>query len=340
MTSRCKLQVASCKGETFKARARLGRPAARLSAFTLLELSVVVLILALLAAAALRYAAGVTYANNVAATNATLDVIENALMNFRYANNRLPCPGNILLMEATVDFGLEAGGDSSSSVAAGTGECVTGSLTPAANYENGAAATDPDNGTTGYDSATAQQVEAGSVPTKTLRLADKYAYDAWGRKILYVVDKRITLNNAFKNTSYAPYLSSFPSSANSYGAGTIGAIVVKKTVGDPLVSLPHTQEQALTYKAIYALVSFGANGHGAYVRSINTASTVHNAGSQSADELKNCHCDSNAAAVTPWDRDFVQKPRTMSGSYSLYNTFDDIVRFKTRSEMAVYSEMQ
>jgi hypothetical protein len=108
-------------------------------------------------------------------------------------------------------------------------------------------------------------------------------------------------------------------------------VVVKKNAGDALSS-------AITYAGIYALVSFGKNGHGGYVRNLSASSTVLNAGSTNTDEQKNCHCTSAAVAGT-FDRIFVQKART-AGSTTLTDIFDDIVRFKTRAELSAPVELQ
>ncbi len=295
------------------------------------------MILALLGAAALRYSAMVAYANKVNQTNATLDAVEAALSNFRYLYQRLPCPASLTDgtntstdpgIENNSTFGVEAG---SATGGVGTGECVTG-MTPAANYEN--TSTDPD-GTGGtdpgapdplYDSATLNQVEAGGIPTKTLGIADSYAYDAWGKRILYAVDKRMTALDAFP--AY-PVTTSGPSSS---GASSAGAIAVKRNATDSLAN-------AITYKAIYALVSFGANGHGGYVRNLAATPSHFNYGSTDTNELKNCHCTS-AVVNTAFDRIFVQQPRTAVYSNGITDVFDDIVRYKTRSEMASTTEMQ
>ncbi len=296
-------------------------------AFTLIEMSIVVMVLALLSAALLRYASAVTFANSMNATNATLDKIETALMNFRYANGRLPCPASLTTgtgdasdpgIENNANFGKEA---------STAGNCYdSGAIV--ANYRN---ASDPDNADSNYDSTTLNEVVAGGIPTKTLELPDKYAYDSWGRRILYAVDTRITSINAFSTYTVTSSTACKPTTP------TIGAIVIKKTLtGNPPLA------SAITCKAIYALVSFGADGHGGYIRKLSVTSPAttpqrYNAGATNADELKNCHCDSTAAA-TAFDRDFIQQPVTGTGTIGA--GFGDIVRFKTRADMASSSETQ
>lgn len=263
-------------------------------AFTLMELAIVVLVFSLLAAAAFRYAANASNTANYASLNATLDVIEAALQNYRNSQTRIPCPSDITLAENSSSFGVEVG-------TSGDGNCT------GYNFINAVEADAP---------STANEVVAGGVPTKTLRLEDKYAYDPWGRKLLFVVDKRMTGSNSF--TTYA------------VGNSTIGTIVIKSTTTDAL-------SDAVASNGIYALVSYGPNGHGGYVRNPSSTSTRFNAGSTNSDEQQNCHCDSTATA-TAFDRIFIQKPKTPSTT--LTNMFDDVVRVKTRPQMANYNELQ
>lgn len=330
--------------------------------FTLIELSVVVMIMALLAGSALRYAASVAYANNVNATNTTLDAIEAALINFRTANNRLPCPTDLTLQENSSTFGLEAGAANS---LVGYGECVaqiSGTTpSPDANYSNALSSgntTDPDGAPTyaagvtadpycsstkadpQFDPLSVGEIDGGGVPTKTLKLPDRYAYDAWGHKIVYVVDKRMTAINAF-----TIYPASNPENMGSGGACytpsgscpsgdtcTAGAIVIKQNYNDQLSS-------AITVSALYALVSFGKDGHGGYVRNLNATSKVYNGGSNNPDELNNCHCTNNGTAGV-FNRIFVQKPINSSNSSNLSDTFSDIVRYRTRTQIDSAQEMK
>lgn len=319
------LQSLQASGSSQRSGDLCGSNSNKTRGFTLIEISIVVLILSLLAAAGLRYATAIKDSNNNAALTDTLDTIETALMNYRMAYGRLPCPADITLAENTANFGNEI-------EALGDGLCT------GANYFNAkpGSTTDPDGasayaaGVTGsgnnsgaadtlYDSTSVNQVTAGALPSKALKLPDRYAYDPWGRKILYVVDKRMTATSAFSTYS-----------VTSSVVGNPGAIVVKYTWNNTLAN-------AITYKGIYALVSYGKNGHGGYVRNLSATPIRYLYGSNNTDEQKNCHCDSNAAATT-FDRIFVQKART--GTTATLDTFDDVVRFKNRSEMATPSELQ
>lgn len=278
-------------------------------AFTLIELSVVVMIMALLAAAALRYSTAIKDSNNVIAVNASLDTVEAALLNYRIAYGRLPCPADLTQSENSANGGLTNFGTEIETLA--DGNCA-GIATN--NYINSGA--DPDG-----DAAAQNNIVAGAIPNKALKLPDQYAYDPWGRKILYVIDKRMTAANSFIAN---------PVTVTGTTAQTPGAIEIKYNYTDTLAN-------AITSKAVYALVSFGKNGHGGYVRNLTATPVRYNAASTNHNEWQNCHCNSSAAA-TAFDRIFIQNTKT-AGSTAITDTFDDIVRFKTRAELSAASEM-
>jgi hypothetical protein len=153
----------------------------------------------------------------------------------------------------------------------------------------------------------ASGAEEGGVPTRALRLTDDYMYDGWGRRIRYAVDRTYTATNAL------------PYPAGGLCTASASAITVKDATGT-----------ARTTAAMYALISHGGNGHGAYTSN----GTMVNAGSSSADELTNCHC-TNAGAVGTYAPSYVAKvPAYDSGqSGNALYYFDDIVTYKNAWQM-------
>lgn len=277
----------------------------RCNGFTLIELSLVLVVVALLAAAALATSVNQATATNTAQLNATLDAVETALLNYISTSNRLPCPSDITASENSASFGTEVG-------TVGNGSCTGYNFINSGTDPDGPGGSDP-GATDPLYVTTTSKIVAGSIPTKTLRLPDRFAYDPWGHKIFYVVDIRMTVYGA---TGLYPPLSS-----------SVGGIVVKKVATDTLAN-------SLTYTAVYALVSVGSNGHGGYARNPSSTSVMFNAGSTNTDEQKNCHCNSSATATT-FDRIFVQKPHVSTTTVS--NQFDDVVRFRNLSELGITS---
>jgi prepilin-type N-terminal cleavage/methylation domain-containing protein len=240
--------------------------------FTLLELSVVLIIVALVTG--MSVVSGISVVANVrqAATQNKMAAIEQALMAYRTAYDRIPCPASLTLLPTDPNYGAEA---------ANPGSCTGG--TPAATFTsaNGAA--------------------EGAVPTVTLGLPNDFMYDGWGNRFRYAVDTNMTSAGAF------------PATPLNYSCAPI-------TVNDAFGN-------ARTSNAIYALVSHGANGHGAYTQ----AGATVNAGSDNANELTNCHCNS-AGANAGYSPTYVQQNLYQNPNDAL-GGFDDLVTYKERWQM-------
>lgn len=138
--------------------------------FTLLELSLVLAIIALIAAMGVAGALTVMDTAKEVSTQNKLDVIEKALLNFSRTRGRLPCPANISLDDTDTQYGVEA---------AIPGTCIGG--TPTANYF-----------------VTTKNVEGG-VPVATLGLPKEFVFDGWGRRIVYAATPAFTAINAFRD---------------------------------------------------------------------------------------------------------------------------------------------
>jgi len=127
----------------------------RKSGFSLLELSIVLVIIGILV-----YGSSALYTVSVDAARAkqvetTLTAIERALRLHQQTVGDLPCPADGTLVFGDANYGL--------SVESPEGTCSSNSYTPTGAY-------------------------GGVVPTRTLNLPDNYAIDPWGYRITYVVD--------------------------------------------------------------------------------------------------------------------------------------------------------
>jgi prepilin-type N-terminal cleavage/methylation domain-containing protein len=134
--------------------------------FTLLELSVVLIVISLIAATAFSVAAQKTRLAQQRELVEKMDKIENALIAYAKQNNALPCVASAIVAPyASVD-------------------CTAAATLPVRRIT----ATEPD-GTTPY-------VYEGVVPLVTLGLADEVGIDPWGKQFTYAVDARLTTANA------------------------------------------------------------------------------------------------------------------------------------------------
>jgi prepilin-type N-terminal cleavage/methylation domain-containing protein len=319
------------------------------SAFTLLEMSLVLAIIGVLLGGGLVLATRYLQQSPVRSTTLQMRALDEALWNFRMTNGRMPCPSDITLDVTSNNFGREASDIGTCAVAAGGSNFSSG---------NGA---------------------AGMIPTKSLGLPDEMAFDGWGRRIFYAVDIRYTAErffaednersitgatqanpvvvtstgHGFSNGDYV-YISTISGmtelNSNTYKVAnqatdtfelqTIAGANVNGT-GYTAYSLDGIVSRVGTFRMfdlngttfsypLYVTWSAGENGHGAYPR--NGGSIRFNAGSTNTDELENCDCGSGTGISGTFDLDFVQREFSRSTS-SGTNQFDDIVFFKTRAQM-------
>lgn len=162
-------------------------------AFTLIELSIVLVIVGLMGAFALTFFGGNNNEECHARTQDQLTTIDAALQNFAAMNARLPKPARMNLGSNNAQFGYEATG----------------------------AITDPLDPGYGTDAPGAGVINTGAVligglPHAVLGLSSDMATDCWGTKFTYAVTNALTSSNM--NVGY-------PSSALgtiSVRAGTLG----------------------------------------------------------------------------------------------------------------------
>jgi prepilin-type N-terminal cleavage/methylation domain-containing protein len=148
----------------------LTRPCLRAeSGFSLLELSIVMVLIALITVMAMTSGIAVIATARQTATTKKMAEIDKALMAYRAAYNRIPCPGNLAITQGNTAYGVEA---------SKPGSCVGGAIVANFNTANGGAA-------------------EGAVPTVTLGLANDFMYDGWGNHIRYIVDTGMTSIGAF-----------------------------------------------------------------------------------------------------------------------------------------------
>lgn len=249
--------------------------------FTLIELSVVLMIIAVLLGGGLASFVAYTKKRGYEATFEQLAYLETVLQQYREAHGRLPCPADIQDVTTDLEFGKEHGT---------RGVCED---------------------TNEFQYATDNDVVAGALPVRALGIADDLAFDSWGSRIYYSVDRRFTSQAGFVQ----------------YGPTTTGKLTV--TLG----------ASGSSAAAVYVLLSHGPNRHGAYPRAGGTirVSGRDPAAARTTEvywgwEMENCDCDDGTAASVTFDDTFVQSPYILDPA-DPNDEFDDIVAFKTRSQM-------
>lgn len=144
------------------------RPRHATSAFTLVEMAVVLLVIAAVMGSAIALLSSGLHGVSYRGTQEKMAILQKALNDYRIAYNRLPCPAdNSESMLTSTNFG-RSGTDPNCTGGGGVDEYNAGANTV-----------------------------IGMVPVRDLGLPDDMAFDGWGRRIRYAAFAPFTQANAF-----------------------------------------------------------------------------------------------------------------------------------------------
>ena len=302
------------------------KPETRNKGFSIIELSIVLSILALVATTALTSTAGRIEQRRINVTKERMAVIMDAIEKYAEANNYLPCPSdNTLDYRSTVGrFGtnLTTGQEPD---ADGDGFCLRGP--PAINL----ALINDSFDVPLVGGATIQhRVVLGGVPVADLGIGPEYAVDGWSRRFSYVVDDQLTWSG----------VAATPAANDGGWDDEVGEIEIRGISG-----------LTLTNNAAMVLISHGRNGYGAWPAEGGTTQIDNTSGGCNVtthpDEIENTNlatttgfntatpaggltgqCD-GTTGFPAFDNIFVQKFQVNSTT----EVFDDIVEFRTKWQL-------
>lgn len=264
--------------------------------FTLIELSIVIFVMSIMLGTTLAFLAEKTDADKVRETERKLDRIEQAVGEFVMQHRYLPCPAlSAAAPDGSVMYAISGGGPGMSrfGVSLNSGVAVNCRDLVGSPFAN-----DP------------PKADTGAVPTQTLQIPDEYAFDAWGRRITYVMAEYCRDKYMFERG---------PLDESGYQDN----IPIGKC--DSMFTIRDASGAVKTTEAILVLVSHGKNGHGAFKYTGGTSRVnYYNGATVDPDELLNGRLTS-AGEFIQNDGIYVQKSRTLS--------FDDIVRYRTRVQI-------
>ena len=229
--------------------------------FTLVEMAIVIIIIALVIGFAVTLGTNAVQAAQRTSTQERLATIKMALESYQRANGYLPCPASrALTPSGSIVFGVEARSGAS---------CDT---SPPALVQVG----------TPYTGS-----YIGAVPVRTLGLPDAFAADAWGNKLLYAVGVQMVnhVTDAALTDPGITIMRGDPSGTNySLTTSTDRTIVPTTTLSQtPNMSAPDTPAAG----ASYVVLSHGPDGRGAYPLNGNTVQIPCGFGAQ----IDGANCD-------------------------------------------------
>lgn len=274
-------------------------------AFTILELTIVLAIIAIMLGNMMIVNTEKDDAAMINETNLKMDRIEKAMADYLSYYSAIPCPAILIVGPWTANFGVANVYSTFPTYCSDNTVSTLG------------AASSPWYASSG--------IELGSVPTKALQLPDNYAFDAWGRRFTYVMVQ-------YCNQSTSPYLPTMTgylaNPTNYYPYQGFLSAYCGESAGNYVTILNKTGGTTIASNAVFVLVSHGKNGHGAYSYDGTVRINSANAGT---DEIVNAQF-TNAGATSLNTRTFIQRPLQMTTIGST-GYFDDIVRFKTRQQL-------
>lgn len=251
--------------------------------YTLIELTIAILVISLLMAGIFSMATGSITGSKSALAIQRMNEIYKSLGTYLMVNKRLPCPASIETSKINdASYGQEVrvvDANGSSCGGAGTGV---------------------------YSSSSSPNLFYGAVPIKSLNLSSEYAEDGFENKIGYVIDARFTMDFVQPGADFK----------NSFGT-----VNVENPANSSIIEVKEnaTSSTLLGQKFILVLISYGANGNGAY---------RVNDGGQNATDSSDDDENENKIASQNFDKIFVNNSLES-------DIFDDILFYKTRQDFIV-----
>lgn len=273
----------------------------RRSGFTLIELAIVLTIIAVIIGGGLSIYADKLQAGRVELTRNRLDRVEDALRQYVQTYGTLPCP-------ARGDVGIDQ-------VIAGTPLFGRQSCDPTGQGSAGSYYyTDEGQRTKEGSSSYRRYVIVGVVPTRTLSIPDAYAFDGWNDRIMYAVDTDFSYNTSGASTSA------------SWSAGAAKITVYDANGNEKTNCGTQCAGVGPGAKAVYVLISYGANNYGAWRDKANAGDARLSAATIGT--LNGTLEEMNAHFLTGFNDQFRDATITYSDNTATY--VDDFVRWKTQ----------
>lgn len=274
-------------------------------AFSLLELSVVILIISILVVGSTSYLSGNLNSAKNDVTKERLKEIYKAMGTYLANNKRLPCPASMLLTKASANYGVEV-------------PCFDQNTTSA-------------TGRGIWRSTWNPNVLYGMVPVKTLGLTTDMAEDAFGTVIAYSMLRGYANSDAFKNNNDASTYTANGAGVTAYDDGQAGS-----SASDPnrirIYERLGTSINRISTNVMMVLISYGQNK--------NMSNKYSNTNLQFSDEGLNGIYGDSSSFQNPTGY-FYNFGNCGSGCFNYAymarsdsnETFDDILLYKTRDQM-------
>lgn len=271
--------------------------------FSLIELSIALLVLGLIAVPLMQMYKVYRYQKALDDTWANNTIVQTALGDFYMKNGYYPRPSNRRWAQSNVNYGRSYTGalPAAGSCIAGNGLCV--GLGSAFQADTVTAIANPD-------------VLIGGVPFADLAIPPENALDGWGRKLVYVVTENQTIPGSFNRNTGTINMNTF--NVAHYKAGTVASpgSYVPADSADPAIppSIPRL------YTNFHILIlSLGEDGAGAYNQNGNLYAAC--AGGRADSE----NCDNDGTFFNPIHADLGNDQTAGAGKRNGAYHYDDLM---------------
>jgi prepilin-type N-terminal cleavage/methylation domain-containing protein len=269
--------------------------------FSLVELSIVVAIISVVATLGLEAAANFVVRTSSNVSSERLKVIDAATASFFKIYGRLPCPALRSAAPSSSAYGLE-----NCSLAMSSGTTVGGGLL------------------------------AGAVPFRSLNLPISFALDGFGSKLAYIVTKNLTVAGG-----NATAINAFGSTGGSTDTNGVAAIEVRTGVLEQPCSTSKCQilaSPAANTGAAYFIISHGADQRGAVSARGTALKTCIIFPTERRVDTQNCVFGDSVATVRsnmsvttiPFN---VFYDNRLNAGLNLTSYFDDAVIWRTKAQL-------
>jgi prepilin-type N-terminal cleavage/methylation domain-containing protein len=300
------------------------KPLKTRSAFSLIELSIVILIISIIVSGTLSISSSNIINEKTKLTNERIQEIYKAIGKYVLINHRLPCPASLEIPKTSGNYGVE--------------QRTSNDLCNYAGNMGGVGVMSPSSLGFGYDNSFAM----GMIPVNTLGLPSEFSEDGFESKLLYVINLHFAKSDGYPNSN--PCLSGdiyYPTETSSgafpYKCRTSAGVskdanpgfgYYKNSFGKTMTFLDVRSDFRVS-DVVVSLISNGANKFGAF----NAASGLQNQVGGGEYQKKNywvnvCHpgeCGGFGMAVG--------EAFMMISRDTLDETFDDITFYKTRNDI-------
>jgi prepilin-type N-terminal cleavage/methylation domain-containing protein len=214
-------------------------------AFSLVELSVVVAIISVVAALGLEAAANFVNRTATSVSRDRLKMVDEAVANFFKVYGRLPCPAILNENPTATTYGQENCAASATAFPAGTGAGGGSNVLTGTTIGGG--------------------LMAGGVPFRNLNLPMMYAVDGFNSKFSYVVTRNLTVAGGNATTTGRFGSTGGTSATNGIGGIEIRSGILHATCTGAGINCQKVADPAATPPngAAYIIISHGADQRGA-----------------------------------------------------------------------------